>query len=188
MNIKKITGGLAAALPIVMLSGMATADHVDVNDVATEIFMHAEKLACDYTKDAEGNVLAIAWADANDVVYTAPIWQHKGKVGSYGCVVHDSLAKQLYVPHDSPPIGRGKTKAVAKGAANDLWDGKFDSAVKHICTFIDVIENNARLNSVDDFSPTTAYGLAMDQVSTAKEWLYDLHVDPTECYEILGGY
>lgn len=185
MNIKKITGGLAAALSAFMLSGIATADHVDVDDVALDIFLHAGKLTCDidYTRDP-----VIMWTDHLGNTQTAPIWQYKGKVAEYGCVVHDNLAKQLYVPHDSPPIGRGKTKAVAKGAANDLWDGKFDSAVKHICTFIDVIENNARLNSVDDFSPTTAYGLAMDQVSTAKEWLYDLHVDPTECYEILGGY
>ena len=206
MKAKKIAGGFAVTLPIVMLCGLANAaDDYTIKTVASHIESHVKALTCNNTetKDASGAVtgVTINWT-APDLatVYHAPIWQYKGQVGEKGCVVHDSLVKQLYVPRADyvedtmPPYKGAKTAKgnnLASGAANDLMDGKYESAVKHICTFIDVIDNNARLNSVDDFSPTTAYKLAMDQILAADDrendagWLFDLGEMRT-CAEILG--
>jgi hypothetical protein len=196
VNIKKITGGLAAALSAFMLSSVATAaTDYTISLVASEIEMHAGNLVCRDELDGDVVISTTTWFDHEGNKQTAPVWQHKGKVGDFGCVVHASLVKQLFVerdeydPNTMPPYKGAKTAKgnnVASGAANDLVDGKFDSAIKHICTFIDVIENNARLNTVDNFTPTTAYELALGQADTAKGWLYDLDVDPTACYEILG--
>ena len=207
MKTKKIAGGFALALPIVMLSSVANAvDDYTIGLVASDIISHAEALKCEIipvydTADPSKQIgSTINWTAPDLTIYHAPIWQYKGQVGEKGCVVHDSLVKQLYVPRADyvedtmPPYKGAKTAKgnnLASGAANDLMDGKYESAVKHICTFIDVIDNNARLNSVDDFSPTTAYKLAMDQILAADDrendagWLFDLGEMRT-CAEILG--
>ena len=200
MKAKKIAGGLAAALPIVMLSSFANAaDQYTTGLVASDIQAHAKALTCeiipiydDVTKEQTGST--INWTAPDLTVYHAPIWQYKGQVGEKGCVVHASLAKQLFVPRDEynadtmPPYKGAKTAKggnVASGAANDLMGGKYESAVQHICTFIDVIDNSARLNTVDDFAPTNAEQLAIDQMDAAQGWLDTLGETRT-CAEILG--
>ena len=197
MKAKKIAGGFAVTLPIVMLCGLANAaDDFTIKTVASHIEFHAKALTCNNTETmdaATGEVtgVTINWT-APDLatVYHAPIWQYKGQVGEMGCVVHASLAKQLYTEFDpnEPPVlkkGKGVSQASSKGASNDLMDGKYESAVQHICTFIDVIDNNARLNTVDDFPSTTAEDLAIEQMDAAQGWLDDLGEVRT-CAEILG--
>ena len=191
MKAKKIAGGFAVTLPIVMLCGFANAaDHYTIGLVASHIEAHAKALTCG-SKVVEDVEIPLYWT-ASDLKteYYAPIWQYKGQVGEMGCVVHASLAKQLYTPFDpnEPPVtkkGKGVAQATSKGASNDLMDGKYESAVQHICTFIDVIDNNARLNTVDDFPSTTAEDLAIEQMDAAQGWLDDLGEVRT-CAEILG--
>jgi len=197
MKAKKIAGGFAVAFPIVMLCGLANAaDQYKMDLVASVIESHAKALTCkEYPQyDADGNYLStkIVWQGGADLMteYNAPIWQYKGQVGVLGCAVHASLAKQLFTPFDpnEPPVtkkGKGAAQATSKGASNDLMDGKYESAVQHICTFIDVIDNNARLNTVDDFPSTTAEDLAIEQMDAAQGWLDDLGEVRT-CAEILG--
>ena len=180
MNIKKMSGSLVAATLMLGLSGQAMAEDCGAYvDLADEIQCHAGNLTCDITY-IDGEFESLSWIDVDGIKeWNAPIWQHKGKVGENGCTVHSSLVKQLYTPHDSPPKGRGKSKAVAKGAANDLRDGKLDSAIQHLCNFIETIVYNARTNEVDTFIGTKAFSLAMGQAHAARDWLmYDLAVDP----------
>lgn len=199
MKAKKIAGGFAVTLPIVMLCGLANAaDDYTIKTVASHIELHAKALTCNNTEikdpvSGEVTEVIINWTAADlATVYHAPIWQYKGQVGEMGCVVHASLAKQLFTPFDpnEPPVtkkGKGAAQATSKGASNDLMDGKYESAVQHICTFIDVIDNNARLNTVDDFPSTTAEDLAIEQMDAAQGWLDDLGEVRT-CAEILGTY
>lgn len=187
MNIKKMSGTLAVAVSVLGLSGQAMAEECGAKtELADEIQCHAGNLTCVIEVDTDGKFESLSWIDVDGITeWNAPIWQHKGKVGENGCTVHSSLVKQLYTPHDSPPIGRGKSKAVAKGAANDLRDGKVDSAIQHLCNFIETIEYNARLNTVDKFDGTFAYSLAMAQADAARGWLlYDLKIDPAEVCDL----
>ena len=133
MNIKKMSGSLVTAISVLALSAPAMAG--DCDDVADAVEAAANNLIC----TTDGGVTG--WSgDA--------IWQFKGK-GDLGCAVHSKLAKQLYVPHDEPPLGRGKGKGnnVAQGAANALRDHKYEDAIAHLQNFWDTIEYNARLNS-----------------------------------------
>jgi hypothetical protein len=152
MIIKKLGGSFVAAMAILALSAPAMAG--DCTDVAYAIKAASTNLIC-------GD------ADAN---WTGPaIWQWKGK-GELGCAVHEKLAKQLFVLHDEPPLGRGKGKGfrLAKGAANALLDHKYEDALLHLQNFWDTIEYNAKLNSDNPDAAAQAeaqQALAMDFMS-----------------------
>ena len=136
MNTKKITGGLAAAVAMLGLSGAAVADHDDCAGVADKIIMKTSWLLCD---------------DNGGQYDFDPIWQFQGKKGN-GCEVHFKLAKQLYVPHDDPPKDRGKGKGfrLAQGAANSILDHNYESAILHLQNFQETIESSAKLNPDPD--------------------------------------
>ena len=175
MNIKKMSGAIAVVATILGMSAPAMAQYeCDQEDVlADEIQCHAAALTC----DTDG-----VWTDIDDTVHDFALWQWKGK-GEKGCEVHFKLSKQLFVPHDSPPIGRGKSKAVAKGAANDLRDGKLDSAIQHLCNFRNTIEFNAAPNQDKGVDGNLVYDRIMAQIDLADAWIRELGSDPAEvCY------
>lgn len=151
MSIKKLSGSLAAAMGLLVLSAPVMAD--DCAIVAEAIKTASSNLIC----SPEGN-----WTgDA--------IWQWKGK-GELGCAVHAKLAKQLYVPHDDPPADRGKGKGFreAQGAANALFDHKYEDALLHLQKFWDTIEYDSRLNRDNPEAAAQAeaqQALAMDFMS-----------------------
>lgn len=128
MNIKKIGGSFAVAISMLAFNAVAQAD---CTVESAEIKLQADWLLC--AKDGGKE--------------TQAIWQFKGTKGD-GCEVHKKLAKQLYVPHDEPPLGRGKGKGnnIAQGAANSLDDEKYEDALMHLQTFIDTIRESAKLN------------------------------------------
>lgn len=130
MNIKKIGGSLAVALSMLALNGVVMAD-CDVGTISTDIKDQATALRCDGLGGSYKG---------------APIWQYKGD-GDKGCVVHEKLAKLLWEVRDGstpPPIKNGNN--LAKGAANDMDDGKFQSAIDQLQRFWDTIEYEAVLN------------------------------------------
>jgi hypothetical protein len=93
--------------------------------------------------------------------------------------VHAKLAAQLFTPHDAPPIGKRKGNVDGtKGAANDLRDGKLDSAVQHLCNFRNTIESGARLNEDDGVDYNIVYMLAMEQSGVAEAWIGSLGFEP----------
>ena len=81
------------------------------------------------------------------------IWQFKGKKGD-GCDVHDKLAKLMHAVRDEEPPKpggkKGKGNNLARGAANDLDDHKFQSAIDQLQLFWDSIEYDAKLNTKND--------------------------------------
>lgn len=175
MNIKSISGFLAVAVAVMGMSSQAKAAYEcdQETDLADEIQCHAEALICD-----ENGV----WTDIDGTDRNFALWQYRG-TGTKGCEVHFKLSKQLFVPHDSPPIGRGKSKAVAKGAANDLRDGKLDSAVQHLCNFRNTIEFDARPNQDKGVDGVLVYNRIMAQIALADAWIMELGFDPAEaCY------
>lgn len=172
MNIKSISGFVAVAVAVMGMSSQAKAAYEcdQETDLADEIQCHAEALTCD-----ENGV----WTDIDGTDRNFALWQWKGQ-GSKGCEVHFKLSKQLFVPHDSPPIGRGKSKAVAKGAANDLRDGDIDSAIQHLCNFRNTIELNARPNQDEGVDGNLVYYRIMAQIDLADTWIRELGADPAE--------
>ncbi len=131
MNIKKIGGSLAVALSMLALNCVVMAV-CDVGTISTDIKDQATALRC----ESLGNGTYIG----------DPIWQYKGD-GNKGCVVHEKLAKLLWELRDGstpPPIKNGNN--LAKGAANDMDDGKFQSAIDQLQRFWDTIEYEAVLN------------------------------------------
>jgi len=128
MIIKRLGGSLAIAVSMLAFSMTAFAQACDVE--SAEIKYMADVLVCG--KDGG------QWNDA-------AIWQFKGKNGD-GCEVHTKLAKLLYEERTDEPPPRKKGNNVAKGAANDLDDGKYQSALDQLQLFIDTIVNDAKLN------------------------------------------
>lgn len=132
----KIFGGAAATLTLLLAGGVAQANDDACATIADEIIMKTSWLIC----------------DDNGGKYTYdPIWQFKGGKGN-GCDVHFKLAKQLYVPHDSPPDGKGKGKGFreAQGAANAILDHKYEDAILHLQNFQNTIADAAKLNMDKD--------------------------------------
>lgn len=141
MTIKKIGGRFAVVIAALTLS-TATLAHECAAE-SDKIKMHASWLICA--------------RDGGTWEYDA-IWQSgkaskkKNAVGD-DCDVQFNLAKQLYVPHDEPPKGRGNGKGnnTAQGAAGALDDHKYEDAMLHLQNFVDLIDNSAKLNP--DFRP-----------------------------------
>ena len=136
MNIRKISGALAAAIASLGLAGIAQANDVCQAEI-DDIKIMAGMLRCD--------------ENGGSWVYD-PIWQKKGKRGN-GCEVHKSLAAQLDEkrPDDgSPPKRNKKGSNDAKGAANSLENHKFEDALLHLQNFQITIEESARLNEDPD--------------------------------------
>ena len=151
MNIKKMSGSLVAATLLLGLNTVAMADCATVISDTEDL---AAMLRCE--------VDVGTWDNNN------AIWQWKGK-GSMGCAVHRKLAKQLNEERDEydsetmPPYKGAKNKNgnnVAAGAANDLRNGKFESALAHYQTFMDTIMYSAKVNTgfvaTDDFASADA--------------------------------
>lgn len=163
MNIKKMSGSLVAATLLLGLNTVATADCATVISDTEAL---AQALRC--------NVDGGLWANDN------AIWQWKGK-GSKGCAVHVKLAKQLNEERDEydedtmPPYKGAKNKNgnnTAAGAANDLRNGKLESALAHYQTFMDTILYSSRLNG--DFVATSEYASAADAAQFFVSTAYDL--------------
>lgn len=146
MNIKKIGGSLAVAIVMLSLSAFAQAEECSV--VAQDIEDEAFTYGCDYGEyvflvtNEDGTTRTGDWRWDS-------IWQFKGTRGD-GCKVHLGLISQLYVPHGSPPKGKGSSKnngyRDAQGAANALRDNKPEDALHHLQNVIDTIDNSAKLN------------------------------------------
>jgi len=136
MKIQKIGGSLAVALSLVAF-GTAMADEASCLAVGDDIQYLSQELRCD-----------------PDGYWTGPaIWQYKGK-GELGCIVHEKLAKLLYEERTEPPPEIKKGNNLAKGAANDVYDGKYQDAIDQLQRFIDTILYDARLNK--DFDGAAA--------------------------------
>jgi len=112
-----------------------------------------------------------------------PIWQFgktKRDTGlendgiSYesGCEVHSSLAAQLYVAHDpnSPPTNKGSKNGFreAKGAANSLFDGKFEDALMHLDNFITAIDADPTTDALEQGSAKLSSDPNAEK--NAKQW------------------
>ena len=149
MNIKKMSGSLVAATLLLGLNTVVMADeHCDkaVSDAITQTEELATVLRC----KSDG-----LWPSDN------PIWVWKGKA-IMGCTVHEKLAKQLNEEREEdlepmPPYKGKKTKNgnnVAAGAANDLRNGKIESALGHYLTFMDVIYSSAKQNDDPEWDVT----------------------------------
>ena len=141
MTIKKIGGTLAVVIATLTFSTATLAHECEAE--SEKIKMLASWLICD--------------DDSGTWNYDA-IWQ-SGKASKKKIAVGDNcdiqfkLAKQLYVPHDEPPKGRGKGNGnnTAQGAAGALDDHKFEDALLHLQNFVDTIDNAAKLNP--EFTP-----------------------------------
>ena len=127
MNIKKISGTLAVAVSVLVLSGPVMADWDECLDVVTEIELKAHELRCD--KSTHGG----SWDSKN------PIWQYKGTKGD-GCVIHDKLGRKLFEPRTEPPpkINKHGTNDAA-GAANSFRYGKYETGQQSLQDFIDTM-------------------------------------------------
>ncbi len=139
MNIKKIGSGLVVAMSMLAFNAAAQADD-NCKSQIDKIRMLELQLNCDKTWNLE------------------PIWQFqagKGKnkdVTTDGCEIHSKLSRLLYeLRTEEPPIqggknGKGNGNNQARGAANDLADHNYQSAVDQLQLFEDTIANDAKLN------------------------------------------
>ena len=156
MNIKKMSGSLAVAVSLLALNGVAMAG--DCSLESTDIKLQAATLRCEFLGNG---------------TYTGdPIWQFKGK-GEKGCVVHEKLAKLLYELRTDPPPEQKKGNNKAKGAANDLDDHKYQSAIDQLQLFIDTIEYDAVLNP--------DYKGAADAAREQQNWAVDMQNQILSC-------
>jgi len=138
MKMTKICGGIAVAVSLFAMTQTASAgcldpaDGFDINraNLAGEIKGVAYDLRCPGypVQGVEGN-----WTGE-------PIWAYK-KDGD-GCIIHDRLATQLF---DDSVSQKGRP---TRGAANDLEDGKDESAYNHLQNFMDTAMST-RLTSAD---------------------------------------
>lgn len=139
MNVKKIGSAIAAAIVLTTVGGIAQAgeyfecplqtgdSEADRIAVAGELSAMATSLRC--ARDGG------SWDD-ND-----PIW-YAGKKRP-GCDVHLSTSKLIDLVRTSEPPPRKKGNNAAQGAANDVLDGKDDSALASLQEFIDTLMYNA---------------------------------------------
>ena len=136
MKTKKIGAALAVAIATLTLSGPALASDA-CDDTSYKIKYMTDMFIC----GTHGG----QWPQA--------ISQCKGKRGD-GCDVHDKLAKLMHVIRDEEPPKpggkKGKGNNLARGAANDLDDHKFQSAIDQLQLFWDTIEYDAKLNTKND--------------------------------------
>jgi hypothetical protein len=163
MKIRKLCGSIAVAISMFALSGTASAE-IDCNDLVGEIQTMARELRCNDT------VTPVGWWPTDNA-----IWQWKGK-GEMGCELHQKHARLLDEERTESPPEKKKGNNIAKGAANDLLDGKNQSAYDQLTLFIDRIIYDAKLNG--DFDPivndprgTTAQSFAdyfVNQASLAR--------------------
>jgi len=141
MTIKKIGGTLAVVIATLTFSTATLAHECEAE--SEKIKMLASWLIC-----AKDNG---TWE--YDAIWQSGKASKKKNPDGDNCDVQFNLAKQLYVPHDEPPKGRGKGKGnnTAQGAAGALDDHKFEDAMLHLQNFVDTIDNAAKLNL--DFRP-----------------------------------
>lgn len=136
MNTKKMGAALAVAIATLTLNGPVLA-----NDACSDTSFKIKYMTDMFICATHGG----QWPQA--------IWQFKGKKGD-GCDVHDKLAKLMYVVRDEEPPKpggkKGKGNNLARGAANDLDDHKFQSAIDQLQLFWDSIEYDAKLNTKND--------------------------------------
>ena len=142
MKTKKTISGVAAAVAMLGLSGIAQAE--ECSAIADDIVEKAFEYGCNY---GEFYFYDAGLAREGEWEWDS-IWQWKGGKNGDGCKVHLGLISQLYVPHGSPPKGKGNGKGYrdAKGAANALRDEKPVDAYYHLQNVIDTIDNAAKLN------------------------------------------
>ena len=161
MNIKKISGTLAVAVSVLVLSGPVVADDQAAPLNCDALISDIESLAI-YLRCAEWPTdpdQLGTWNDNN------PIWKKK-RDAALGCEVHESLAMQLHFVRDpdgdKPPIKRGGNSK--GGAANDLRNGKVSSAMNHLLNFSETIRaaTPAKLNPTFDPTSTTSFKSAED--------------------------
>jgi hypothetical protein len=159
MKTMKMTGGLAAAVAMLGLSGAAIADHGEscVNDykLVRAIKATALGLACESSYETLGYPVTdiVAWPSGN------PLWQRQagklrkkgGDPAAAGCEVHEKLVAKLWVPRpddtDSRPPRNKKGSNNASGAANAIdpllhEDLKFETAVNALESFKSSIDSS----------------------------------------------
>ena len=145
MEIRKSLVAIGAALMFVGISAPAAAyewcDGVNIPDPKT-ITGNLEGLAKDL-RCADGT-------PANPGTWPTdyPIWQ---KRGGGSCEVQDSLAKKLNEEREegTKPRPNKKVTNTTAGAANDVTNGKYLSAVEKLDAFVDDVYKS-RLNIWDD--------------------------------------
>jgi hypothetical protein len=142
MKMTKICGGIAVAVSLFAMTQTASAGCLDPADgkalnranLVEEIAAEGTRIRC---QDYPANGYEGTW-DKNN-----PIWAWK-RTGD-GCQVHYSLGKQF----NETAQDTANSKRGARGAANDLADGKDDSAAAHLQNVMDTIMYSARLASED---------------------------------------
>ena len=134
MEIRKSLTAVGAALMMVGISAPAAAfdcgvdaENPDPATITANLVGLAEELRC-----APGTV-----ANPGNWPLGYPIWQ---KRGGGSCDVQDALAKKLNEERDfgddsKPPRNKNNTNTAA-GAANDVNNGKFLSAVEKLDAFV----------------------------------------------------
>lgn len=132
MRIRKSLTAIGAALMMVGMSAPASAYEwctgTDTPNPVT-ITANLEALATELRCDLESEVNPGTWPE------NYPIWQ---KRGGGSCEVQDSLAKKLneeraFEDGDKPPPKKNNTAA---GAAKDVENGKYLSAVEKLDAFV----------------------------------------------------
>jgi len=156
MNIKKLSGTFAVAVSLLALNSVAMAGDCSVQ--STDIKDQAVALRCE--------------ALGNGTYVGDPIWQYRGK-GEKGCVVHEKLAKLLDELRTEEPPQQKKGNNKAKGAANDLDDHKYQSAIDQLQRFWDTIEYDAVLNPDNPG--------AVDAAALQQEWAVDMQTQILAC-------
>ena len=170
MNIKKISGTLAVAVSVLVLSGPVVADDqaapLNCDALISDIESLARYLRCaEWPTDPEQPGTWNIGPGPESVVKNNPIWKKK-RDAVLGCEVHESLAMQLHFVRDpngdKPPIKRGGNSK--GGAANDLRNGKVSSAMNHLLNFSETIRaaTPAKLNPTFDPTSTTSFKSAED--------------------------
>lgn len=150
MKLKRISGGVAAAVAMLSLSAAANADHeASCAAVLSDMIKQsAVALACNDGATFDTLGYSGTWPTAN------PLWQFRGgklknaseeERDAAGCVVHSKLATKLYAirPDDgSPPPRNKKNSNDTRGAANALDPAnlKFETAVAALESFRDSID------------------------------------------------
>lgn len=160
MNTRKLCGTVAAAIFTFALSATASAGTyfecpIDITpeNVASEIEDMAFKMRCANFEPQKGDAAPGGWDK------DAPVWKWGRKDG---CEVHYKLSKLLHVARTSePPKQTPKNNNDAKGAANDVRDGKLVSALDQLTLLADTMRDNANVadksqqTHEDDFQTAT---------------------------------
>jgi len=172
MKIRKSMTAIGAALMVVGMSGPASAfecgdpQSPDPALISTNLVALATELRCSPGTEANPG----AWTGA-------PIWQKRGEGD---CEVQESLAKKLneerdFEEGDKPPRNKNNTNTAA-GAANDVANGKYLSAVDKLDAFVrDAYKSRINYDFGEESGAAKMYFLG--EVETARGCVCKL----TEC-------